>query len=72
MTTFKGIFVGIHQSSTAYEIYLPVEDKFIASSHVFFNLPPQVSSSSPPLSVFLTQTLPKYIEDYQYRWFNPY
>lgn len=61
----KGIFVGIHENSTSYEIYLPGEDRFIASSHVFFSSPP-TSSSSTVLPPFLTQTLPKTVEDYQY------
>jgi hypothetical protein len=61
----KGIFMGIHREATAYQIYLPGEDKLICSSHVFFQEPP-IPSTSPPLPAFLVQTLPKSAEDYQY------
>jgi transposase InsO family protein len=61
----KGIFMGVHENCVAYEIYMPGEDTFIMSSHVFFGEPPS-PCSTPSLPAFLVQTLPKSVEDYQY------
>jgi hypothetical protein len=57
--------MGIDREAVAYQIYLLQEDKFMVSSHVFFQEPP-TPSSAPPLPPFLIQTLPKTTNDYQY------